>query len=299
MGTNEFSQALKETLENISTLAYSVLEVTGEPIRQVHEDAISSIILKRIAKLQEHGIATKTKSLEVNEGKSGVDFDLWIGENDSKFIRFTVQAKSFGNNHLPRQKYSIGAEQCDKIISHSKKGPHPSFPLYFLYQYISDSTIHHKNFKFLGGFKQELSSITFSSAYNIRTLIANEELKFSDIHRNKLDGRWKNDIYELFEKKDEKIGLPLYLLYDISPSKVENFNKLISTKNNSAGFFFFFNFSEQFPFKIHNISQKEISKLYGANQPDNDIQVKNLVIINDANKIVRDRNKTITKILGD
>ena len=43
----DYSQKLKETYQNISRLAYDLLEVTDQPIRQVHEDGVSSIFLKK------------------------------------------------------------------------------------------------------------------------------------------------------------------------------------------------------------------------------------------------------------
>jgi len=295
---NIHSNLLKETLFKISNTAYDLLEVfnTDEnKIRQIHEDAISSIILKKIAKLSENGIFVKTKSLEVNEGKTGIDFDIWIGEDDKKYIRFIVQAKSFGNNKSVDKKYNIDKEQCDKIIEFAKVG-HKAFPLYFLYQYINDKNLKANHFSFLEEFENEHSSITFTSALNIQKQIEANKLKFSEIHENDFESNWKNDIYKLFEESKENIGLPLYLLHDISPSKIEKFQNLISTKKNSLGFFFFF-FFEDFPFEIHKITSNEIEKKYGQNSLESDFNIKNLIIINDSYKTIRERNKILNKLL--
>lgn len=292
------SDLLKKTLLKTSNIAYEMLEVfdTKENnIRQVHEDAISSILLKNIAKLSEKGIFVKTKSLEVNEGKTGIDFDIWIGEDDKKYIRFVVQAKSFGNNTSVDKKYKIDEEQCDKIIKFAKTN-HTAFPLYFLYQYINDKNLKTNHFSFLEDFENEHSSITFTSALNIQKQISENKLKFSEIHENDFESNWKNDIYKLFEKSKENIGLPLYLLHDISPSKIEKFQNLISTKKNSLGFFFFF-FFEDFPFEIHNITSKQIEEKYGENNSESEFNFKNLIIINDDFKTIRERNRKIDEIL--
>ncbi|MFH7017020.1 hypothetical protein [Flavobacterium sp. FlaQc-47] len=295
---NIHSSILKETLLKISNTAYDFLEVfdTKEnKIRQVHEDAISSILLKKIAKLSDQGIYVKTKSLDVLEGQTGIDFDIWIGEDDKNYIRFVVQAKNFGNQTSLDAKYIIKKEQCDKIITFAKK-EHTAFPLYFLYQFIDDKSLKSKHFSFLEEFENSNSSITFTSAINIQKQIAENKLKFSDIHKNDFERTWKNDIYKLFEKEKENIALPLYLLYDISPSKIKKFQELISTKNNSLGFFFFF-FFEGSPFEIHKITSKDIEEKYGKNTSERYCPVKNLIIINDNYKTIRDRTKTINKIM--
>jgi hypothetical protein len=292
------SNLLKDTLVKISYTAYDLLEVfkTKENnIRQLHEDAISSFILKRIAKLKDSGIFIKTKSLKVSESKTGFDFDLWIGEDDKKYIRFYIQAKSFGNKTKVDQKFKIDKDQCDRLIEHSQKG-HKAFPLYFLYQYIDDKNLKNEHFSFLEEFKNEHSSITFTSALNIQKRISEDKLKFSEIHENNFESNWKNDIYKLFEERKENIGLPLYLMYDISPSKIEKFQNLISNKNNSLGFFFFF-FYEDFPFEIHKITSKEIDEKYGKNNSEREIESKNLIIINDNFKTIRERNRKIDDIL--
>lgn len=293
---NDFSKKVKDTFIKISELAYELLEVTGEPIRQVHEDGISSIILKKIARLKDEGIYVKTQSLQVNESKTGIDFNLWIGENDDSYIRLIIQAKSFHNQKSVEKSYSIDKEQCDKILDQSKI-EHEAFPMYFLYQHIIDDDLKKNHFAFLKDFKHEYSSITFTSAKNMKVLIENEELKFSEIHKNDFGKRWNNDIYSLFELDDRNIGLPFYLLHDISPSKIEKFKHLISTKNNSLGFFFFFFFGENYPFKIHKITAKQIEEKYGNNNPDHDVQFKNLIIINDNMKLRRDREETLQELL--
>lgn len=294
---NEFNKKLKETFTTISELAYELLEVTGEPIRQVHEDAISSVILKKIAKLKDEGIYVKTQSLKVYESKTGVDFNLWIGENDQEYIRLMVQAKSFQNNTNIEDSYSVGIEQCNKILDHAKI-KHEAYPVYFLYQHIIDNDLKKNHFAFLEDFKHEYSSITFTSAKNMKGLIENSQLKFAEIHKNDFNKRWNNDIYSLFELDDKNIGLPFYLLYDISPSKIKSFQNLVGTKNNSLGFFFFFLFGENYPFKVHKITAKQIMEKYGNNNPDSEIQFKNLVIINDNMKLKRDREEQLNKILN-
>jgi hypothetical protein len=274
----EYNKIIRKTFQEISKAVYELLEVANPEIRQVNEDGISSIILKKMYKLHNHGIYVKTKSLKVNEATTGVDFDLWIGENDKKYVRFVIQAKSFGNNTSPSQSYNIDYDQCRKLIAHSKQ-KHEAFPLYFFYQYIKDENLASKHFSFVEDFQHEYSSITVSSAYSIEKLITKGSVTFADIHRNQITKEWKNDIFSLIEGKKEDIGLPFYLLHDAYPSKIEKFQKLISTKNNSLGFFFFF-FEEEHPFKLHEINAKEIENLYGNKAFENQIQFKNLVIVN-------------------
>lgn len=289
---NNHSKLLKETFLDISNIVYDLLEVFNSEennIRQLHEDAISSIILKKLAKLKTKGIFVKTKSLDVLETNTGIDFDIWIGENDEKYIRFLAQAKSFGNNTTTNNKYDMDAKQCEKLIAASKR-EHKAFPLYFLYQHINDINLQNDHFSFLEEFTQEHSSITFASAFNIKKQIANKNLKFSEIHKNDFKSKWNNDLYNLFENKIENIGLPLHLLYDISPTKIEKFQNLIANKNNSLGFFFFFIFQD-FPFEIHTISHKDIDEIYGSNSIKNENNVKNLIIINDSQKAIREQLK--------
>lgn len=293
------SKLLKKTLKEISKLAYEILEVNDKLVRQVHEDAISSIILKKIGKLKEHGLSVTTKSLNVKEGTTGMDFDLWIGQNDEEYIRFIVQAKSFGNKTDTDDKYEFNKIQCNKLISHAKK-EHSAFPLYFLYQHIDDKNLKKNHFSFLKDFKDEYSSITFTSAENIKQAISNTKIKFSEIHTNEFEHRWKNDIYEIFQNKKQNIGLPLYLLYDVSPEKIKKFQKLISDKENSLGFFFFFFFfffGEEMPFNIHKITSKEILEIYGNDKKDGGSEFKNLIIINDNDQFIAERNRTIKKIM--
>ena len=291
MRKSTYSQKLKETYELISKFTYEILEVNDKEIRQVNEDGISSIFLKKLSRLRHHGFFVRTKSLGVNESETGVDFDLWIGENDEKYLRFTVQAKSFGNQTSCDQKYKFDKEQCEKLIKHSEKAEHESYPLYFLYQHIIDENLKNKHFSFLDDFINEFSSITFTSAYNIQKLIANDEISFSDIHENKINSKWKNQIYDIFENK-EQIGLPLYLLHDLSPSRIEKFQKLISLKNNSLGFFFFFSFGDD-PLRVHQITSKQIEEKYGSNAKSSPVEFKNLVILNDINKSFRDQMSAV------
>lgn len=293
---NAFSQRLKKTFQEISKSIFEFIEVVNPEIRQVNEDGISSIILKKISKLKEHGIFVKTKSLEVKEGSTGVDFDLWIGENDKEYIRLLIQAKSFGNQTKAENSYKIDGVQCDKIILYSKK-EHESFPLYFLYQHIKDENLSNDYFSFLEDFVRDYSAVTMTSAYNIRRLINDKNLKFSDIHENKFEKSWRNNIYELFQNEENKIGLPFYLLHDISPSKIKSFQELISCKNNSLGFFFFFFFGEKFPFQLHEITAEEIENLYSKNVDESEIQFKNLIIINDNHKLMRDNAERLEAML--
>jgi hypothetical protein len=278
---NNYNETLKAALQKITKFVFEILEVIDEKgilIRQIHEDAVSSIFLKQISKLREQNICIKAKSLCVYEGKTGMDFDLWIGENDNSYIRLIVQAKSFGNQTSTDNSYNISVDQCNKIIEYSKEN-HESFPLYFLYQYIKDSNLKKDYFSFISEFINEHSSITFTSAYNIQNAAKEGKLKFSDIHKNDFKYEWKNNIYDLFQHPNESIGLPLYLLNDITPSKINKFQKLISEKHNSLKFFFFFQ-SEEPPFKIHKISASEIESKYGQNNPESELQFKNLLIIN-------------------
>ncbi|HCY43687.1 MAG TPA: hypothetical protein DHV48_20530 [Prolixibacteraceae bacterium] len=299
-----FSKVLKQTLQDISFIVYDLLEVHDDGsnirIRQVHEDGVSSIILKKLAKLKNQGFNIVAKNLGVHEKKTGIDFNLWIGENDEKYIRLLVQAKSFGNQMNTENSYSIDSEQCEMILAHSEK-EHESFPLYFLYQFIDDPNLKLYHFSFLEDFRNEYTSVTFTSAYNIQKLIKSKNLKFSDIHKNDFQGVWKNNAFDIFQQIEEQIGLPLYLLHDISPSSVEKFQTLISTKENSLGLLLLLLllFGENFPFKIHKITAAQIEELYGKNDPESEVQFKNLVIINDNFKLIRDRQKKLKRFLRE
>ena len=93
---------LEKELKKISIRIYDLLEVFNSDranIRQLNEDAVSSIILKDLARINTTKLSVKVKSLEVDEAKTGVDFDIWIGEDDSRYIRMLVQAKSFRNQN--------------------------------------------------------------------------------------------------------------------------------------------------------------------------------------------------------
>lgn len=310
---NVFSEKLRKTLIDASAKVYDMLEVFDEEpikIRQVHEDGISSILLKQLARLRSEDIYVKIKSLDVDEAKTGVDFNLWIGENDKSYIRLVVQAKSLLNECSTESSYKIDIEQCEKIISHSGEKPQ-AFPMYFLYQHIKHPELKEKHFSFLEDFLHEHSGITVTSAFNIlklskakkmKELPKKKSVKFSEIHNNQLKHKWKNDIYGLFEKNDEKVGLPLYCLYDISPSKVEQFNRLISDRLNSARYFYFFPhffMGENFPLRPHKITAEEIVKRYGQNDPKSEVQFKNLIIINDKFKTQRDRVRKIEEALKE
>ena len=111
---DEFCKIFKECLQQTSKKVYDILRVITDPninIRQVHEDGVSSVILKELSKMKNKFITLKIKSLDVNENTSGMDFDIWIGENDQKFVRLVVQAKSFETiqvlmNNIPLMRYN-------------------------------------------------------------------------------------------------------------------------------------------------------------------------------------------------
>jgi hypothetical protein len=296
---NTHKKILKNHLQKISTEIYHLLEVFNSDdifIRQINEDGISSIILKKIAKLKNRGYCVRAKSLNVHENETGVDFDLWIGEDDEKYIRLLIQAKSFKNNIKVTDSYILNEKQCENLITHSKE-EHKAFPIYFFYQHLEDRDLKTKHFPFIKDFKNEYSSITFASAYSVLNQIKDKKVRFSDIHENKIEKKWVNDIYSLLEDENKQIGLPLYLLYDLSPSQIEKFLKLIDTKNNSAKFLLLLlMLDDKHPFEIHKISANEIEKKYGFNESESAIQRKNLLIINDKNKFVRDRVKKLKKI---
>ncbi|WP_417558589.1 DUF6615 family protein [Mesoflavibacter zeaxanthinifaciens] len=304
---NDYIKKLDKTYKEIATLAYELLEVDNPEIRQIHEDGISSMILKKIEKLKLLGYSVKTKSLKINENETGKDFDLWIGENDNRYVRFSVQAKSFRNNTQLDESYDINFNQCENLINHAAFQKHRSYPLYFLYQYINDKSLAQKHFAFLDDFVPEFSSITFTSAFAMKTHISKNELEFQQIHLNDIkDSRWIDEAYYLFEKEEQSIGLPLYCLRDISPSKVEKFERLTSDKNNSFGYFYFFFFGQNEKFYIHDISSLEILKLYGTNErvikgyegimP---LETKNLLIINDNNKLLRERTENLNSVINE
>ena len=141
------------------------------------------------------------------------------------------------------QKYDIDKKQCDKIIKHSKKSEHQSYPLYFLYQHMVEEDLKERHFSFLDDFENELSGITFSSAYNIQNLIEKDKLKFSDIHENKIKHKWKNQVFDLFEN-NEKVGLPVYLFYTtFLQVELKNFRNL-SIYKATFWFFLFFPFGD-------------------------------------------------------
>jgi len=297
---NNHSKKLKSIFQNISIKVHDLLFVFDNSdckIRQINEDGISSIILKEIAKLNEQGVKTKVKSLDVQESETGIDFDIWIGENDNKYIRLLVQAKSFLNHTKISNSFSFDDAQCIKLINHAKQ-KHEAFPLYFLYQYIVDNNLKEKHFNFIEDFIDPFSSITFTSAQNILQCIESKETKFKDVHENVFEKKWINDIFSIFEKQDiHKVALPFYLLHDLSPSKIEKFNKLVSKRNNTLGFFFFFFFFQEDAFKIHDISAKEIEKIYSVNPTESELKIKNLVIINDNFQQMRKRNKILEELL--
>lgn len=291
------SKILLEAFKRISTSVYDFLDVFPE-IRQVNEDGISSIILKSIARLKGKGIYVHTQSLKINEDKTGMDFDLWIGQDNKRYVRFIVQSKSFRNQCHTTDSYDIDKTQCSKIIAHSKK-EHKAFPLYFLYQHIEEPNLKANHFSFLTDFKDEYSSITFTSAYNIQSLLNKGNPTFAEVHKNDLKENWKNNTYEILGNNSSQIGLPLYVMHDISPSKIDEFLKLANDKNNSLGFFFFFFFffGENETIKIHEMSSSDILETYGENDPDSEIQFKNLIIINDNNRKMRDRIVKLKNVL--
>ena len=100
----------------------------------------------------------------------------------------------------------------------------------------------------------------------------------------------------MFEDKDKPIGLPIYLLYDLSPSKIKKFKDFIDTKKNSLGLLLLLMLGDNHPFKIHKINDTQIEEKYGHNDMESEIQIKNLVIINDEDKLVRDRLKKLKKL---
>src|SRR5690606_9850565 len=111
----------------------------------------------------------------------------------------------------------INEDQCDKIIAHASSQKERSYPLYFLYQHVEDDNLAKNHFSFLKDFKPKYSSVTFTSAFNIRKAISRRKLMFKDIHRNDLGGsKWKNQLWDLFQSNDDQISLPLYQLYDVS-----------------------------------------------------------------------------------
>lgn len=274
---------IKKLFKSISEDIHKLLEVYNDEkikIKQLHEDAIGSIILKRLIELQTFGLKVEINSLKTNESKTGIDFDIWIGENDSKFFRLYVQAKSLKNETKVTGRYTIKKEQCKKLIEHAKN-KHCAYPMYFLYQYIKDEDLKKKHFKFLKNFKNKYSSITFASAHNIAKLVDEKKIAFADIHKNNIEkSEWKNPIFDLFKKEEKNIGLPFYLLYDLTLSNIEKFQAFIGNSGNCLGFFFFFFFGEDFPFKIHKITSEEIIKKYSVNDENSDVQRKNLIIIN-------------------
>src|SRR5690606_26873891 len=106
-----------------------------------------------LEELSKKGLHVDVKSLKIKEGETGKDFDLWIGENDTHYLRFSVQAKSFGNNTKTSESYNINEDQCDKIIAHASSQKERSYPLYFLYQHIEDDNLAKNHFSFLKDFK--------------------------------------------------------------------------------------------------------------------------------------------------
>ena len=297
---SSYNEKIKKTFQDTSKTIYELMEVVDPKIKQIHEDGISSIILKNISRLRQNGLHVKTQSLDVYEGKTGIDYHLWIGENDNRYLRFIVQAKSFGNytdindSYTYTKKYQ---QQCETIIEEAKKGE-KAFPLYFLYQHINDDSSLHNCFSFLDDFEPPFSGVTVTSAYNMLEHYKSKDLKFSDIHQNTFNKIWKNDIYEVFQNFGKEIGLPLYLLHDISPTSIDRFNKLISDKENSLKLLFLLLFPENFQFEPLEITMEGIIKRYGENQKDCEIQYKNLIIIDDKNKGRREKIKNLNRIFN-
>lgn len=293
-----FGETLKKALKKASETIFDYMKVLNDSdisIRQVNEDGLSSIILKQLVDLKSEDIFVKIKSLDVKESQTGMDFDIWLGENDSSYFRIVCQAKSFRNNTKASDSYVFDKAQCSKLINYSKKN-HKAFPMYFLYQHI-DECLKNKYFSFLEDFQQAYSGVTITSAHNIKGLFKTNNFSFDYIHSNKISENWKNNIYELFHKKDKCIGLPLYCLYNVAPSSIEQFQRLISNKNNSVGYFYYFAFGEDFPIESHKISAKQIEELYGKNEEKSEVGFKNLVIINDNHKKLRDRIHKLNEIM--
>ena len=291
------NQQLQKVLRRASHQTFDIMKTVNNDninIRQVHEDGLSSIFLKNLATFASEDYFVKIKSLEVNEPETAMDFDIWIGENDSTYVRLCVQAKSFKNNDDPNKKYSsFELDQCQKLIGYSgcKTGynnNHKGIPLYFLYQYLKEIF-----FPFLDDFVDKDVGITITSAKNIESLIEQEAPSFKDIHLNSIEKKW-NNFYDLLKNSKSQVALPLFTLADLNPTLLYRFNKLNRDSNSSLGFFFFFFLiSDEYAPIDSNI--RNIEKYYG-NNTDRPIEFKNLVIINDKHASTRERIKRIKEI---
>jgi len=299
----------EKKLMSISRKIYDLMRVVKDDetnIRQLNEDAISSVILKEILSLRDDGFSVMAKSLELKESESGMDFDIWIGENDEKYIRLIVQAKNFKNNTKDDEYYeNVKLEQCEKLIAQTKHkdylcDKYEPIPFYFFYQHLASENIKEKYFDFIEDFGIEHTGITMTTAHGLKKLLkrkkcANhnrERLKFSEIHENKIEGNWASDlsIFDMVKFEDTNIGLPLHCLSDLTVEMVDKFNKLNKpSPQTSFGFFFFFPLGKDL-IKIHETNSVKILELHEKNECYSS-KIKNLIIIDDTKKAERDKLK--------
>lgn len=301
-------ETLTKAYKHCSKEVYQLMRVINDQrinidIAQVREEGITSALLKRLVE-KAGDLHVEVKSLKVNEHITGMDIDLWIGENNKKYLRFCIQAKSFGNNTSPEDKYEkICYNQCQKLINYSKKkngnneNQHEAIPLYFLYQHLVESKnyLKKKFFWFLdNSFRREYTGVTFTHAENIQRLLdragigKNQKgnIAFDAIHENSFfhnpfnNQNWRGTLMNTNLRTG---AFPLYCLAKFIPSKINALRKL---NNPSSGpillLLLLLLLGDEW--NIHDISSEQINKLYGNNDidiPSENLKTSFLVIIND------------------
>lgn len=313
---NYFKNILAPILSSACKKVYDLMTVKNNEfiqIKQLHEDAISSVLLKELAKLgEDSNLRVKIKSLDVKESSTGMDFDIWIGANDSQFVRLIVQAKSMLNETSVQSSYGqMKLSQCEKLIKQRESkdyalDTYKPIPLYFFYQHLINKKISEEFFPFINDFKIEDSSITMASAYSVKQLLDSQKkidvkspqdsfsLKFEEIHENKIYGEWADDlsIFKMEECNNKQIGLPITCLSDLSNERIEKYRQIKRiTPLNTVGFFFFFSFDDSSaPLRSYPINSSKIMELYDK-EPAGGHKIKHVIIIDDNKLSIRQKSE--------
>ncbi|MCB0018468.1 MAG: hypothetical protein KDE09_11805 [Anaerolineales bacterium] len=187
----------KILFEQLATQTWERLRLSWEYHISQGEETVTDLLQLEIAQYGKPDIRV-TKTTKRHEAQSGIDWEWWIGDNYSGWLRFAIQAKKINmNGHYPALKHAVRRPGGRKSLQHNllkryarEKG---AVPLYCLFNHVSPLEIDERtHWHCSADFDSKQFGCTISPVGVVEEALSNRGCRtFDFIHRHDCTFPWR------------------------------------------------------------------------------------------------------------